>query len=101
MSDERIVVVVRLKVREDAVDEAQKLALGLVADSRSEDGCINYDVHQSVDDPSVFVWHETWKDKKALEEHFEKPYFKAFSARTGEIAVEPPRVDITKMISEK
>ena len=101
MSDEKIVLVARLKVREDAIEDAKKLALGIVADSRTEEGCINYDVHQSVDDPTVFVWHETWRDKEALDEHFEEPHFKEFFARGMELAAEQPQITITSMISEK
>ena len=101
MSDEIIVLVARLKVKDEAVAEAKELALGITADSRNESGCINYDVHQAIDDPAVFVWHETWKNKAALDEHFEKPYFKVFFARAGELAAEPPQITLTRMISEK
>lgn len=101
MSDEIIVLVARLKVRDEAVEEAKKLALGITADSRTEEGCINYDVHQALDDPAVFVWHETWKDRAALDAHFELPYFKEFFARAGELAAEPPQITLTRMISEK
>ena len=101
MSDEKIVLVARLKVREDAIEEAKKLALGITGDSRTEDGCINYDVHQAIDDPTVFVWHETWKDKAALDNHFELDYFKEFFAKAGALMAEQPQITITKMISEK
>jgi quinol monooxygenase YgiN len=101
MSDEKIVLVARLKVREDAVEAAKKLALGIVADSRNESGCLNYDVHQAVDDPTVFVWHETWRDQTALDEHFEEPHFKEFFAKGMELAAEEPQITITRMISEK
>ncbi len=101
MNDETIVLVARLKVRDNAVEEAKKLALGIVADSRTEAGCINYDVHQAIDDPAVFVWHETWKDKAALDAHFELPYFKEFFEKAGKLAAEEPQITVTKMISEK
>ena len=101
MSDEKIVLVARLKVRTDAVEEAKRLALGIVADSRTEEGCGNYDVHQAIDDPTVFVWHETWRDKAALDNHFELPYFKEFFAEASKLAAEDPQITITRMISEK
>jgi quinol monooxygenase YgiN len=101
MNDERIVLVARLKVIDDAVEEAKRLALGIVADSRTEAGCINYDVHQAIDDPTVFVWHETWKNKAALDAHFELPYFKDFFAEASKLAAEEPQITVTKMISEK
>ena len=101
MNDEKIVLVARLKVKPDAVEETKRLALGIVADSRTEEGCLNYDVHQAIDDPTVFVWHETWQDKQALDNHFELPYFKEFFARGMELAAEEPQITITRMISEK
>lgn len=101
MDDEKIVLVARLKVKDDAVEEAKRLALGIVADSRTEEGCVNYDVHQAIDDPTVFVWHETWKDKAALDAHFELPYFKEFFEKAGALAAEEPQITVTKMISEK
>lgn len=101
MNDEKIVLVARLKVKDDAVEEAKKVALEIVADSRAEAGNINYDIHQAIDDPTVFVWHETWKNKTAIDEHFETDFFKDFYAKVEKIAAEPPQITLTKMISEK
>ncbi len=101
MNDEKIVLIARLKVKNEAVEEAKKLAFNIVADSRTEEGCVNYDVHQAIDDETVFVWHETWADKNALDEHFEKDYFKEFFEKAGKLVTEPPQITMTKMISEK
>ncbi len=101
MNDEKIVLVARLKVKDDAVEVAKQLTLKITADSRMEEGSINYDVHQAIDDETVFVWHETWANKAALDEHFEKDYFKEFFTKVSEIAAEPPQITLTKMISEK
>lgn len=99
MSD-KIVLVARLKVKADAVDAAKDAALAIVADSRAEEGNINYDVHQAIDDPSVFVWHETWRNKAAIDEHFETTFFQNFFAAVQPLAVEPPVITLTKMISK-
>lgn len=101
MSDEKIVLVARLKVKEDAVEEAKQAALDIVAASRAEEGNINYDIHQAIDDPTVFVWHETWKSKAAIDEHFETDFFKDFYAKVIEFAAEQPQITLTKMISNK
>ncbi|MEO6588995.1 MAG: putative quinol monooxygenase [Pyrinomonadaceae bacterium] len=101
MNDEKIVLVARLKVKEDKIEETKKSALAIVADSRAEEGNVNYDIHQAVDDPTVFVWHETWASKAAIDEHFETDFFKSFFAEVGKYAVEPPQITLTKMITEK
>lgn len=101
MSNEKIVLVARLKVKEDAVEEAKKAALAIVADSRAEEGCVNYDVHQAIDDPTVFVWHETWKSKAAIDEHFQTSFFQDFFEKVNQFKVDDPVITLTKMISEQ
>ena len=101
MNNEKIILVARLKVKDDAVEEAKKAALAIVSDSRAEKGNINYDIHQAINDPTVFVWHETWASKAAIDEHFATTFFKDFSVKVEKIAVEPPQITLTKMISEK
>lgn len=101
MSDEKIVLVAHLKAKAESVDKIKEAALGIVEASRSEEGCLNYDIHQAIDDPAVFVWHETWANKAALDEHFAKPYFAEFFAVVQENTAEEPRILLTKMITEK
>ena len=54
-------------------DELKQAALAIVAASRSEEGCLNYDFHQSLEDSTIFTWHETWANKSALDAHFAMP----------------------------
>ncbi len=100
MNDEKIVLIARLKVKEDKIEEAKKAALAIVANSRAEDGCLNYDIHQSIEDETCFFWHETWKNKAALDEHFETPFFKEFFNVVQEVAAEPPQINLTKKITD-
>lgn len=101
MSDEKIVLIARAKVKPESVEEAKKAALAIVADSRAEAGCVNYDVHQSIEDKTVLFWHETWASKQAIDEHFETPAFKEFFAKVEPLLAEPPQINLTKMISER
>jgi quinol monooxygenase YgiN len=45
----------------------------LVAPTRAESGCINYDLHRSNDDPSVWMLYENWRSPDDLEQHFKRP----------------------------
>lgn len=100
MNDDKIVLIARLKVKPDKVEQARSAALAIVEASRSEAGCINYDIHQSIEDESVFFWHETWANKAAIDEHFATPFFQEFFAVVGEIAAEPPQIDLTRKITD-
>jgi quinol monooxygenase YgiN len=99
MSAENIVLIARLKVKPDKVEELISAALAIVSASRNEAGNINYDIHQSIEDETVFLWHETWVNKAAIDEHFATPFFQEFFAIVGEIAAEPPQIDLTRMIT--
>jgi quinol monooxygenase YgiN len=100
MNDEKIVLIARLKVKEDKIEETKKAALAIVADSRNEAGNINYDIHQSIEDETLFFWHETWTSKAALDEHFATPFFKEFFDIVGEVAAEPPQINLTRKITD-
>ena len=101
MNEEKIIVIARIKVKDDAVEEAKQLVLAVAENSRAEAGNINYDIHQAVDDPTVFMWHETWANKTAIEGHFQEPFFKEFYAKAEKLIAEPPQITQTKMITEK
>ena len=101
MIDEKIVLFARLKVKKDAVDEAKQAALAIVEDSRAENGCLNYDFHQAIDDATVFLWHETWANKAALDAHFAMPYFAELGAKLKDLTEEPLQLTLTRMVSEK
>ena len=58
---------------------------GLVAPSRAEAGCINYDLHRSRKDPGVWVMYENWTSPEALEEHMATPHLQAFAARVDDL----------------
>jgi len=98
-NDEKIVLIARLKVKNGKEDEAKQAALAIVADSRGEDGCLNYDFHQAIDDPTLFFWHETWANKAALDAHFAKSYFAELGAKLKDITEEPLQLALTKMVS--
>lgn len=96
---EEIVLVARLKVKEDSIEAAKAAALAIVADSRAEPGNINYDVHQSLEDATLFIWHETWRNQAAIDEHFATPFFQTFFATVHPLAAEPPVITLTKKLT--
>lgn len=100
MNDEKIVLIARLKVKAESVERLKAAALKIVADSRHEAGNINYDVHQSIEDETLFFWHETWANKAALDEHFATTFFAEFFKTVEAVAAEPPQINLTKKITD-
>lgn len=96
---ENLYLTARLKVKDGKVEELKSAALAIVEPSRAEEGCITYNVHQSLEDETVFIWRESWKSKADLDEHFEMDYVKNFFGVVNEIAAEPPQITLSKLIS--
>ena len=71
----------------------------LVDISRAEPGCTNYDVHQSDEDPTVFVMYENWTDRSELDKHFEMPYMQEMVAALPELLRAPLGMHYLTMLS--
>lgn len=57
------------------------LAQSLIAPSQQEEGCISYRFFEDKIRENNFLFFEEWTSRAAIDEHFEKPYFKAFMVK--------------------
>ena len=67
---------------------------GLVAPTRAEEGCINYDLFQSDSDPALFVFYENWKSDADLDSYAQTPHIRGSAKSLTDLLAEP--VKITK-----
>jgi len=93
MPSNKVTVVARIKAKEGLDKRVKQELISLLAPTRSEEGCINYDLHQSVHDKSLFLFYETWKSEDDLKRHLETPHMKNFLKRAEELLAEP--LDVT------
>lgn len=99
MENKRVTVFARMKAKDGMDENVRKELISLVPQTRSEASCINYDIHQAVDDKSLFMFYENWCSKKDLDKHLEMPYLKSFLEKADEILAEPVDVTLWEMIS--
>lgn len=57
-------------------DRVAALLRQLIPASRSEPGCLQYDVYRGTDDPRTFVLFERYADQAALAAHSESTHFR-------------------------
>ncbi len=100
MADKKLTVVARIKAKPGKEETVHKALMALVGPTRTEYGCVNYDLHRSQDDESLFLFYENWTSKKDLDEHLAMPYLKGFLDRAGEILAEPVHISLWEMISQ-
>lgn len=95
---ENLTVVARVKANPGKEQSVRQGLLALIEPTRREPGCIRYDLHESLDDPALFVFYENWTSKAALDAHLATPHVQAFLKRTDELLAEPPEISLYRMI---
>ena len=93
MAGKQVTVLARFKAKPGMEEKAKQAILACVAPTRAEKGCINYDLHQSVDDKAVFILYENWESKEILDKHLKTPHLTGLQAKSDELFSEP--LDIT------
>jgi quinol monooxygenase YgiN len=62
-------------IKKEEVDAVRQAHLDMVEPTRAEPGCLDYDLYQSYDDPSVMFFYENWTDAVVLARHMNTPNF--------------------------
>jgi quinol monooxygenase YgiN len=79
--------------------ELRAALIGLVATTRKEAGCVNYDLHVSPEDPAKFLFHENWTSEALLEAHLAAPHVQALLPRVNELCTGFPEIKTWERIS--
>lgn len=90
------------KVRAKAGYEEAVLAelTALIAPTRTEEGCINYDLHRSQAEPAVFLFYENWTSREALDKHAKSSHLQAWGKKQSEMLVHGVEVTLFDMVSK-
>jgi quinol monooxygenase YgiN len=99
MNENKVTVVATFQARPGRENELKAALTALVEPTRKEAGCINYDLHQSPDDPTNFLFHENWASKAHLDAHLQSAHLKALLPRVPELAIAPPEIQIWNQIA--
>ena len=76
------------------------MLLDLVAQTRKEKGCVNYDLHQSRDNPREFVMYENWESVADLDAHARSEHLQAFGKAASQLLERPAEITKWNMVSE-
>ena len=94
-----VTVVATFQAKPGKEEELKKALISLVAPTRKEIGCLNYDLHQSPEDPGKFLFHENWTTKAALDAHLQNDHVKMLLPRMDDLAVGMPEIKIWEKIA--
>jgi quinol monooxygenase YgiN len=94
-----ITVTATLQAKPGKEAELKKILTGLVTPTRQEAGCINYDLHVSLDDPSKFTFYENWTSRAHLDAHLQTAHIKALLPHVDELCVAFPEIKFWEKIA--
>ncbi|ASP32540.1 putative quinol monooxygenase [Labrenzia sp. VG12] len=83
-----IFVIATLQTTEENRQQLISASQICIEATRREDGCLSYDLHQSVSDPNTLVFVERWQDRQALEAHFATPHLSAWREAARPLVVD-------------
>ena len=83
-----IYVVAELRLKPGTSEKAAAEARKVVAGTVKEDGCLSYDFHLSVSDPTLLVAVERWTSPEHLAAHMKTPHLQAWREAGKEFVVE-------------
>jgi len=93
-----LTVIATFQARHGKETALREALIGLIAPTRKEAGCINYDLHESPEDPAKFLFHENWTNKAALDAHMQTPHIQKLLPRVDELCMEAPKILIWEKI---
>jgi len=87
-----VVAIIKVKAGQEA--RAQAVLQSIVPATLQEPGCLAYDLHQSVTDPTEFMFLERWESDGALAAHAASsaPHRVALREQLGDLAEGRPSV---------
>lgn len=78
-----LTVVAKLIAKPGKEEELLPMLKALLAPTRAEQGCINYDLHRSHEAPGTFIFTESWASKELWEAHMQSPHLVEFGEKQG------------------
>ena len=84
----KITVVAKLVAKKESEERVKSELLKLIAPTRNEEGCIEYNLLQDNEDPAVFVFYETWKDLPSIGKHVKTDHYQSYVSAVADLLQE-------------
>ena len=82
MNNNQVTIVARITARDEKRDLVKSELLKLIAITRAEEGCINYDLHQDNENPNIFLFYENWVNRDLWQQHMNNEHLAAYKKAT-------------------
>lgn len=90
-------IVAIMTVKPECIEDIKPIFQAIVTGSQEEDGCIFYNLHQDINDPTKFVMLEEWDSQEAIDFHNNTEHYKTFKEASKGM-IEKSEVSVLKLI---
>jgi quinol monooxygenase YgiN len=81
LPNEAVTLLVQLRAKQGQHLMLESELRALISPTRKEEGCLQYDLHRSLDDPNLFLLHEAWASRQHHQAHYQTPHFLRWNER--------------------
>ncbi len=88
MSDKQLTITASILAKPEKREMVRQSLLNLIAPTRKEKGCLNYDLHQDNENPNRFFFYENWESRDLWQNHNASDHIAAHRKATQDAVVE-------------
>lgn len=77
-----LTIVANIIAKQDKVELVKSELLKLIATTRAEEGCVNYDLHQDNENPAHFLFYENWASRELWQQHMANKHIAEYLGAT-------------------
>lgn len=96
---EQLTLIAKLRAKPGMESRVRETFGALRTPTHKEEGCVYYEMHQSLENPSEFVFYENWASAAHLDAHMKTPHFLAAIKIAPEILDGPIELSKWRMLS--
>lgn len=94
----KIYITAIIRAKEEFRTEVLALLQDMVKETRKEEACELYRLHQSIEDQNQFIFYEIWRDQEGLAQHEQQLYIQKFKTLAETKLQKKPELYITQII---
>lgn len=97
-----VTLIAKLKAKQGCENDLEAAFHDMIKKVRAaEPGCLTYILHKSKDDPTMFVWYETYTDDAAFATHRKTDHMKEMGARIANLLDGRPQIEMLSELDRK
>lgn len=94
----QIYITAIIKSKPEYRTEVQAVLQNMINETKKEKTCLQYDLHQDLENENTFVFYEIWENKAGLDLHNQQSYIQEFGQIVYEKLQETPQIYLTKKL---